>query len=170
MSVFMICTLLYLAAGVYFSKKVMNAVDEQLHLYNEGRYKEIEDDDWEDVKDMVKMKEQMGDKAFNYIMYPLIVLFSPILMLFYFIKESIKKVKDYWTKGRFQKIKDGTKVVILEKGRYEDTDHFFKEGYVEGFLPAHMTPHKQDIYMIGFEGDDLDTRYAYEPDKFKIIS
>lgn len=170
MLIFMICALLYLAAGVFITKKVMVAVDEQLGLYTEGKYKEIDDDDWETVKDIAKMKEQLGEKAFNYIMYPILVLVTPVMSVYHFIKDSIEKVKDYWTKGRFQKIKDGTKVVILEKGRYEDKDHFFKEGYVEGFLPAHMTPHNQDIYMIGFEGDDLDTRYAYEPDKFKIIS
>ncbi|QEG13694.1 hypothetical protein MARVELLAND_172 [Bacillus phage vB_BspM_MarvelLand] len=170
MVIFMICALLYLAAGAILAKKTMKEADEQLSLYNAGNYKEIDDDIWESIKDIAKMKEQIGDKAFKYVMYPILVLATPVLAVYHFIKDTIEKVKDYWTKGRFQKIKDGTKVVILEKGRYEDTEHFFKEGYVEGFLPAHMTPHKQDIYMIGFEGDDLDTRYAYEPNKFKIIS
>jgi len=169
MLAFAIFTLLYLAAGVYMTKQLMKDVDEQLTLYTEKRYKEIDDDKWESVKDTAKMKEQLGEKTFNYIMFPILTLVMPVVTVYYFIKELPEKAKDYWTKGRFQKIKNGTQVRILEKGRYDGEDHYLQVGEVEGFLPAHMTPHKQDIYMIGFEDDDIDTRFAYEPDKFKVV-
>jgi len=168
--VILICTLLYLAVGVYLTLDFMKQLNEQLDLYNQERFKEIDDAIWESVKEIGKIKEMMGDKAFMYVMYPIMFICMPVIAVWSAASRLKDKIEDYWKKGRFQKIKDGTKVIILEEGRYENTDHFRKEGYVEGFLPAHMTPHKEDIYMIGFEGDDLDTHYAYEPDKFRVLS
>ncbi|QEG04230.1 hypothetical protein [Bacillus phage BC-T25] len=168
--VILICTLLYLAVGIYLTLDFMKQLNEQLDLYNEEKFKEIDDAIWESVKEIAKVKEMMGDKAFKYVMYPIMFVCMPVIAVWSAASKLKDRITDYWKKGRFQKIKNGTKVLILEEGRYEDTNHYFKEGYVEGFLPAHMTPHKTDIYLIGFEEDDIDTNYAYEPDKFRVLS
>lgn len=83
---------IYVVVGVACSRYAMREQVYNFNLYEEEVFKEIDDDIWEDVKDMYPIYKSMGDKWFKLVFYPLFTLLVPAFVLVASIKDLIKYI------------------------------------------------------------------------------
>lgn len=168
----------YIWRGIVTANRDIVDVKKQLTLYQEGRFKEVDDEAWEAVKDINKLAGSTGNKFTLGLLYVLFVIASPTAEVkFYLSPKRLKEnYKLYKLKKKLQKYKNGTLVEITnpKKGDYEwQYEGEWGEqkgllGKVVDYFPPSEEYGEREAYEIKFEG--VNDTFEYEPDEFTVIS
>ncbi|AHN66642.1 hypothetical protein Bcp1_167 [Bacillus phage Bcp1] len=183
MALYIILTLigLYIGRGIVTANRDIVDVKKQLTLYQEGRFKEVDDEAWEAVKDINKIADVTGNKFTFGFMYVFLVLVSPFAEMKYYLsptglKEIYADYKMYKLKKKLRKYKNGTLVEITnpqEKDYEWDYEGEWEKhkgwlGKIVDYFPPSEEHGEREAYEIKFEG--VEDTFEYEPDEFTITN
>lgn len=169
---------IYLWRGIVVANRDIKDVKEQLTLYQEGRFKEVDDEAWEAVKDINKLAGSTGNKFTLGLLYVFFVIASPFAEMKYYLnpKRLKERYTDYKLKKKLQKYKNGTLVQITNplkrdyewqyEGEWEEQKGWL--GKVVDYFPPSEEYGEREAYEIKFEG--VNDTFEYEPEEFTVIN
>lgn len=168
----------YIGRGIVTANRDIVDVKEQLTLYQEGRFKEVDDEAWEAVKDINKIADVTGNKFTFGFMYVFLVIVSPFAEMKYYLSPTRlqERYADYKLKKKLQKYKNGTLVQITNplkkdyewqyEGEWEEQKGWL--GEIVDYFPSSEEYGEREAYEIKFEG--VNDTFEYEPEEFTVIN